>query len=383
VSAVSHRPGALVVSLDFELHWGVRDHCPPGSAYERNLLGAREVIPRVLQLFEEFEVAATWATVGFLFAHSRTDLQHFRPLELPGYHDPSLFPYDEPVGEDEESDPLHYAPSLIEQVRVTPRQEVATHTYSHYFCHEAGQTAEQFRADLAAACAIAAARGISLRSIVFPRNQHNRAYDTVLREAGIIAYRGNPHAWMWRFADREDGAGLAKRTARLADAYVDLTGDNTVGWDEVPQPGGLADVRASFLLRPFDPRFGRLEPLRLRRIRRAVRDAARRRRILHLWWHPHNFGAHPEECLRFLRSVLEEFALCRTDFAMQSLTMAEVADLALRYPLRGLQNAAGGAHPLALQCGASGGESERAGMRAPDDCSCHKDVIESGPPLVA
>ena len=63
--------GALVISLDFELHWGVRDKRPVDGPYRENLLGAREAIPRMLDLFEEFGVAATWATVGFLFAKNR------------------------------------------------------------------------------------------------------------------------------------------------------------------------------------------------------------------------------------------------------------------------------------------------------------------------
>src|SRR5262245_13071649 len=58
--------GALVISLDFELHWGVRDKRPVDGSYRENLLGAREAIPRMLDLFEEFGIAATWATVGFL-----------------------------------------------------------------------------------------------------------------------------------------------------------------------------------------------------------------------------------------------------------------------------------------------------------------------------
>jgi hypothetical protein len=66
-------PGALVISLDFELLWGVRDLYPAdGGTYRANLLGARTAIPKLLQLFEEFEIAATWATVGMLFANSRT-----------------------------------------------------------------------------------------------------------------------------------------------------------------------------------------------------------------------------------------------------------------------------------------------------------------------
>jgi peptidoglycan/xylan/chitin deacetylase (PgdA/CDA1 family) len=315
-----------VISLDFELRWGVFDHCPPGAAYERNLRGAREVVPRMLALFEEFGVAATWATVGFLFARTRAEREAHRPALLPGYGNAALLPYDEVTGESEADDPLHYAPGLIERILATPRQELATHTFSHFFCTEAGQTREQFRADLAAARAIAAPWGVELRSIVFPRNQHNPDYDAVLREAGIVAYRGNPEHWMWRFADARESAGRVKRAARLADAYLSVTGDGSVGWDEVRRPGGLADVRASFLVRPFTPRLRHLEPLRLRRMRRAVHRAARRRRIVHLWWHPHNFGAHPDECLRFLRGVLEEFARCRERYGMASLSMAEVAE---------------------------------------------------------
>jgi peptidoglycan/xylan/chitin deacetylase (PgdA/CDA1 family) len=322
-------PGALVLSLDFELHWGVRDHTPADSPYRRNLLATREVVPRTLDLFESFGVAATWATVGMLFARTRADLERFRPRVLPSYADPSLSPYDEPVGEGEADDPLHYAANLVERIAATPLQEVGTHTYGHYFTNEPGQTLESFRADLDTACAIAAARGVTLRSIVFPRNQVNPAYAEALRERGIVAYRGNPPSWMWRFEDREQSLGWRQRGGRLADAYLNVGGHGTVGWEEIPRPDGLADVRASRVVRPYSPRLRHLEPLRLRRMQAAVRDAAERGRVAHLWWHPHNFGAHPDECLRFLRGVLEEYALCRDRHGMRSLSMSEAAALAL------------------------------------------------------
>lgn len=346
------RSGALVISLDFELRWGVRDHCPRGAPYERNLFGAREVVPRTLSLFEEFGVAGTWATVGFLFARSRRELEVHRPTTLPEYRDRSLFPYDEPIGDGEADDALHFAPSLLERISETPRQEVATHTYSHYFCGEAGQSRESFRADLESAVAIAATRGVTLRSIVFPRNQHNPEYDELLLEQGIVAYRGNPTSWMWRFSDREGSAGVGKRAMRLADSYLDVSGDGSVGWDEIAQPGGLADVRASFFVRPFSPSLRAFESLRLRRLRLALQNAARERRVLHLWWHPHNFGAYPEESLRFLRGVLEEFSRCRDAYGMESLSMAEVADRAMERSARVAQTAAG---PLVAAQSHSGG----------------------------
>ena len=50
--------GRFVISLDFELLWGVRDHCDRQS-YGANVLGARQAIPRMLDLFAETDVRAT------------------------------------------------------------------------------------------------------------------------------------------------------------------------------------------------------------------------------------------------------------------------------------------------------------------------------------
>ncbi len=55
--------GTFVISLDFELHWGVRDHRTVAD-YRENLLGVRRVVPALLSLFSEFGIHATWATVG-------------------------------------------------------------------------------------------------------------------------------------------------------------------------------------------------------------------------------------------------------------------------------------------------------------------------------
>jgi hypothetical protein len=315
------RPGAFVVSLDFELAWGVR-HRPTAAEYMPNLGGARIAIPRILQQFEAGGIAATWATVGFLFACSRAERERFSPPARlqPAYRDAALNPYAETVGENEDDDPLHYAPTILAQIRNTPRQEIATHTLSHYFCFAAGQNEETFRADLAAARAIAAEAGDDIVSIVFPRNQHLPAYDGILLEQGIRAYRGTPRAWMWGLSTTRP----VRRAVGLLNRFVSLRGPVTVPWSEILQPNGLSNVRASDFLYPAAPHDSRLTAIRLKRILESMRRAARRGEIYHLWWHPHNFGRHIEENLAMLAAILEAFSRLRDEWGMVSFSMRDV-----------------------------------------------------------
>ena len=320
--------GACVISLDFELHWGVRDHVSTADPYCKALRGARKAIPKLLHLFEEREMAATWATVGFLFASDKAELDSFSPSVRPTYDDSRLDPYGEPVGDDEDSDPLHYGRTLLRLIHRTPRQEIATHTFSHYYCLEPSQTAAQFAADVGSAIDIARSVDVPVHSIVFPRNQHNPAYDRVLTEHHIRCYRGNPRSRVYRPSSSSQNR-LLFRLGRLLDAYLPLTGSQTTRWDDVVQPSGLADVRASFFLRPFNPRLKHLDGARLRRLSSSLRTAAAEGAIFHLWWHPHNFGLHTENNLAFLASVLDVFAECRDKYGMRSMTMADAAEQAL------------------------------------------------------
>lgn len=310
-------PGALVISLDFELHWGVLERSPTGQ-YGANLRGVPESVRGILALFEEFGVRATWGTVGMLFARSRAERDRFSPAVRPRYTAALPDPYAVPVGESETDDPLHYAPTLIAEIAARPGQEVATHTFAHLCPLEPAEgMRDAFREDLRAARAIMRhTLGIEPRSIVFPRNQHDPALNDLLVGEGVPCYRGNPRSWMWKAAPGA-GQGALRRAARLADAYLGPA--RTTRWDEVAQPDGTFDVRASFFVRVGSGRLG------ARRIASALTAAARRGEILHLWWHPHNCGARPAASLGFLRGVLETFSRLRDRYGMESLGMADVA----------------------------------------------------------
>jgi peptidoglycan/xylan/chitin deacetylase (PgdA/CDA1 family) len=351
--------GALVISLDFELHWGVRDKLAVAD-YRQNLLGVRRAVPAMLELFTEFGIHATWATVGFLFFDGKRELLEALPARRPAYARRELSPYEalDGVGENERDDPFHFAPSLIRRIADTPHQEVGTHTLSHYYCLEAGQEGADFRADLEAAVAVTRAKlGREPESIVFPRNQVSPGYLGICGELGLMAYRGNHTAWMYR-ARPEADESVVRRGLRLLDAYVPLAGRRP----ESPPTGAAAipvNVPANRYLRPSSLATRRLAPLRLRRITTDLRHAADDGRLFHLWWHPHDFGLHLEENLAVLRRILGCFAGLRERCGMESLTMAEAARRAL------VMHAGGELPPLGSRPAAGGCRGYRADTTVP------------------
>jgi peptidoglycan/xylan/chitin deacetylase (PgdA/CDA1 family) len=323
--------GSFVISLDCELFWGVRDKRRLQD-YRENLLGDRQVVPRLLDLFDEFGVHATWAFVGFLFYSDRLSLIANLPERLPHYTNPLFSAYDElaELGEDESLDPFHFGGSLIEEVLRHPGQEVASHTFSHFYCLEKGQTAEDFRADLEANCRAALRYGIELRSLVFPRNQVNPDYLEVCHDLGIRAYRGNTSSWLYRAMNEEEESSI-RRALRYADAFANLTGQRIVRPDA---NGGRTpvDVMASRFLYPQYWWSAPLDGMRVRRIANEMRAAARTGACYHIWWHPHNFGVNQEANLRILRRILEQYRLLHDEYNFTALSMSEVADRVLPPP---------------------------------------------------
>jgi peptidoglycan/xylan/chitin deacetylase (PgdA/CDA1 family) len=315
------RPGALVISLDFELHWGVRDSAPLDGNERARLLSARQMVPRMLDLFEEFSIHATWATVGLLFARSRTEVEAFKPTLRPKYRDSRLDPYRETLGAGEADDPFHFAPSLIAEIASRSGQEIACHSFSHYYAMEPGQTGEEFEADLKSAVAIAAQSGHCLHSYVFPRNEVNPEYLSILKRSGILAYRGTEPATIKQARSFNEQRRPHRRLGRLLDSYLDLCGNQTCPW---PRGGRLVSVAASRYLRPCSPVLQPFEAWRHARIEQAMKYAAERGEVFHLWWHPEDFSYHCRENLRFLRSVLRTFDSYRAQHGMVSVGMAEI-----------------------------------------------------------
>ena len=321
---MTDQQGIFTISLDFELHWGMFDKLEIDD-YRESLLGVRTVVPALLELFEEFGIHATWATVGFLFFEDTQQLSKGLPHIKPEYDNAKLCAYTHlsQVGANEIEDPYHYAPSLIKLIQSYRHQELGSHTFSHYYCLEPGQSSPAFRADLAAWNNVAYQYGQQAESICFARNQYAPDHLSACRAMGISAYRGTEPAWLYQARSGAE-EHLLRRGLRLLDTYLPLTPHHCVSIDDIKQSYPY-NIQSSRFLRAYSTKLKVLEPFKLKRILSGMTYAAKRGLVYHLWWHPQDFGPHPTKNLSQLRQMLTHFSKLQETYGMQSLNMGEIA----------------------------------------------------------
>ena len=314
--------GSFVVSLDFELFWGVQDNKSVEKYYD-NLYGVHSAVPRILEEFRKYKIHATWATVGFLFFNSKDELIAFLPDKIPGYINTKLSPYRHlsSIKSDNKDNSIYFAQDLVKEVSKSTNQEIGSHTFSHYCCNEDGQNIEEFASDLQAFNNSSKDINLNVSSLVFPRNQVNVDYLATCSEFGITSYRGNQDTWLYK--DDNSNDSLFKRLFRLTDSYVNLSGYNTYilskTFDSMP-----LNIPASQFLRPYSNYLKYFDYFKLRRIKKSMTYAAKTGRIYHLWWHPHNFGINLKDNISFLIKILEHYLFLKNKYGMQSLNMNEI-----------------------------------------------------------
>lgn len=319
----------FTISLDFELHWGGFEKWPLNDSKKQYFDNTRELIPELLDLFVRHGVHVSWATVGLLMHKNSELLAQNSPALQPAYAQENLSAYhfmqNEGIGENELSDPYHFAHSLIEEIVKCEGQELASHSFAHYYCNEAGQKIEHFDADCKAIQKAASQYGGSLRSLVFPRNQFNLDYLKVCRENGFKIVRSNPVDWWWQI-DSALNESKWKRLNRGLDAYFNVGGKTSYTEKAIKEVNGVYLLPASRLLRPYNPKELFLNRKKISRIKKEMTVAAQNGEFYHLWWHPHNFGLYPEQSMEGLKMILNHFQYLKDKLGMRSLSMKEIAD---------------------------------------------------------
>jgi hypothetical protein len=236
--------------------------------YFNNTLDA---IPKMLEMFSTNKINVSWATVGMLFNENWEEWHSNIPKQIPTYQRNELNAYE--YGKKNQNsgfDKFFFAPNLVRLIQSTLYQEIGTHTYSHYYCLEKGQTIDQFDADIFQAKKIASKFNISLNSLVFPRNQFNKEYQEVCEKQGIETVRTNPDTWYW---DTTKPDTLLRKVFRSGDAYLPL-GKKSFR-DDILKKEIVFCQPASRFLRP-QSKYDLLNSLRLTRIKYEIIQAAKK-----------------------------------------------------------------------------------------------------------
>lgn len=318
--------GTLIVSLDFELFWGMQD-VSTLEQYRENIVGGKKAIPKLLNIFRKYDIHATWATVGFMFAKDYDEVKSFFPEkeEYPTYENKECSTYRcfNDLEQIDNEAGCFYAQSVIKKIAEIPGMEIGSHTFSHYYCREAGQTVEQFEADMKAAKSIAKAQGIDLTSVVLPRNQCEPEYVKVLKKLGFQSYRDEENDWI----HEKIRIRPLMRLLRLADVYVPFTGQG--GY----RPGiedGIVNLVGSRMYKPYFKPLWFLEGLKIRRIKKQMLHAAKHGLTFHLWWHPHNIGVYTNYHLKQLETIFSYYDKLKQQYGMRSLNMNEISQEILK-----------------------------------------------------
>lgn len=315
------KKGSFVISLDFELFWGVID-ATTKEKFGQQILGARKAIPQILDLFNEYDIHATWGIVGLLFAENHSELIEYSPQVKPNYIEKKFSAYDyfDCVGENEQDDVFHFAPSLIQKIKQYNHQEIASHTYSHYYCKALGQDETSFEHDLTSAQNIANAKqNVVLKSLILPRNQYLKEYAKVIKKCGFSSVRGNPAHYAYNNSD------MFARAMRLLDSYTNICGMKCYGVKDCVEDE-IINIKASCFFRKYNKNLKLLEGLKIYSIKRQMKFAAKKGKIFHLWWHPHNFGTNTQINLNQMRLIFEYYKELNAKYGFESKNMRETAN---------------------------------------------------------
>lgn len=301
--------GAITVSVDAELAWGYHDWSDPPE----RLTGARAGWQTAMDVFEEYDVPATWAVVGHLFL-DECDGTHPEIPRGAGW-------FDADPGTAVAEDDLWYAPDLVDGLRESPvDHEIACHSFSHVEMGAPETTHAVADAEVRACVEAAAAADLSLESFVFPRN--DVGHRDVLADHGFTCYRGRrPDPWyadsrlrpFWKLASWSVGGAVPPIVRPAIDEY------------------GLVDVPASLYLFSFEgaPRAA-VKPVWQTPIvdlaRRGIDAACDTGGLFHVWLHPHNL-LQPDGRKR-LAAILAYADERRADGDLAVQTMAEAARMA-------------------------------------------------------
>lgn len=309
------KKGYFLFSLDTELAWGYYDRFHE-QMFSEGGRKERQAVHRLLEIFDEFNIVATWAVVGHLFYEKCENCEICPVLEWKDKYRS----FEEIYKTDNQ---LWYGLDVIDLLQTKgARHEIAFHGYTHKVFSESRMTEQEAVIEIKEWKRLASKRNITPYSVVFPRNRagHLKAF----KEAGYICYRGDElHPKDYKIPVIGKVLNLVDLILQIRTPQVYELKVDDMGLINLPSSRWLFGMNRNveFILDALN-----LHLLRIHKMVKAVKTAARDGKIIHIWAHPEEFKTEKDfEKLRFLlSSVSDEIK----KGALHSIGMAELAGMA-------------------------------------------------------
>jgi len=291
----SLKKGVVVLSADFEMAWAYRYSKSKQDEAIKLGLQERDQVTLLLNLFEQYNIPVTWATVGHLFldrcerdsegkAHTGMPRPHYFENRNWKFTDRDWYQHD-PCS-DYKSDPAWYAPDLIRKIIYSRvKHEIGCHTFSHIDFTYENCTPELAIAEIRKCINLTEAMGVIVKSMVFPGGTAGN-YE-VLKDNGFICYR-KPMSY-----------------------DIDLP---------VIDDHGLVAIPSSFGL-DRDP-YGWSKDFHLAILKKYINRASQNRLVCHFWFHPSMDRWYLQNIMPLLLRLISKY---RDSGKIQVMTMRQLA----------------------------------------------------------
>jgi len=288
-----NKTGKFVISLDTEIAWGWMSFLEQRNSYYPLFEKTQETIVRLLDVFDQYDVAATWAIVGRLLEAKEDRNEYFKHnLEklFGTVNNETLF----------EQLPEHYLsfPNLIDLIKKSKaNHEVASHTYNHLYTQNLqNKDSYLLTDDIQAMEKLFVEQGLHVESLVFPKNQVG--FLDLIGQSGIKIYRSPDEYWYSKYANKW------VKIFRQIDNLFPITPSV---FDVEQDKFGTKFIKGSYLFKQHHTGLKKLVPLWVikRKAIKGIKRAIREKKIFHLWFHPFNFAYKTDGHLEVFAEVLK------------------------------------------------------------------------------
>ncbi len=301
----------VTISIEIELGWGVHDLQRYGHLSERGQ-EERRYLRKLLDACDAHRIPVSFDVVGHLFLEECAGTH-------PGPYADGWFEAD--PGTDRETDPLFYAPDMIDEIVARPTDhELCTHTFSHVLCGDADEDTQ--RHDLEYAQHLHESEGSGQTTSLVPPRHYDPSAD-VLRDQGIGIVRVP--------TDESTATGISRfrelllgpppvGEPQIENGIVETYCTSQPTLTAASLPSGQRATHLAFRWLPVGVR----RRLHERYLRTAVDAAIDDDSSLHVWCHLYDLSN--EYQFPQIESFLKTLASLREDDEVAVKTMSELDD---------------------------------------------------------